>query len=164
MPATYTTAHGNAGFLTHWVRPGIKPASSWILARFVTTEPQWELWANIFLFLSSHKSLQNFCFVIGIDTKAFYSHVYFFFQRIQKLTRTRHNVYNIGELFCLKISFWGSSLVVQWVTDLGLSLQWLGSLLWHGFNPWPGNLHVLQAQHPPHRPKSILLLNFLRTH
>ena len=28
---TYTTAHGNAGSLTHWVGPGIKPASSWIL-------------------------------------------------------------------------------------------------------------------------------------
>ena len=26
-----------------------------------------------------------------------------------------------------------SSLLVQWVKDLALSLQWLGSLLWHGF-------------------------------
>ena len=25
------------------LRPGIKPESSWILVRFVTTEPQWEL-------------------------------------------------------------------------------------------------------------------------
>ena len=33
--ATFTTAHGNAGFLTHWVRPGIKPATSWFLVRFV---------------------------------------------------------------------------------------------------------------------------------
>ena len=31
--ATYTTAHGNARSLTHWVRPGI--ASTWILVRFV---------------------------------------------------------------------------------------------------------------------------------
>ena len=31
---TYTTAHGNARSLTHWARPGIKPASSWILVRF----------------------------------------------------------------------------------------------------------------------------------
>ena len=29
--ATYTTAHGNAGSLTHWTRPGIKPTSLWIL-------------------------------------------------------------------------------------------------------------------------------------
>ena len=29
--------------LTHWARPGIKPSSSWIVVRSVTTEPQWEL-------------------------------------------------------------------------------------------------------------------------
>ena len=29
--------------LTQWVRPGIKLASSWILVRFITAEPQWEL-------------------------------------------------------------------------------------------------------------------------
>ena len=32
---TYTIAHGNAGSLTHWKRPGIEPASSWILVRLV---------------------------------------------------------------------------------------------------------------------------------
>ena len=36
----YTTAHSNAGSLTHWKRPGIKPMSSWILVGFVSTEPQ----------------------------------------------------------------------------------------------------------------------------
>ena len=41
--ATYTTAHGNTRSLTHWSRPGIEPTSSWILGRFVTTEPQQEL-------------------------------------------------------------------------------------------------------------------------
>ena len=30
-----TTAHGNARSLSHWVRPGIEPESSWILVRFV---------------------------------------------------------------------------------------------------------------------------------
>ena len=39
----YTTAHSNAGFPTHWVRPGIKPTSLWILVRFVSTAPQQEL-------------------------------------------------------------------------------------------------------------------------
>ena len=29
--------------LTHWVRPGIEPAPSWILVRFVTVQPQQEL-------------------------------------------------------------------------------------------------------------------------
>ena len=32
-----------------------------------------------------------------------------------------------------------SSLVAQWVNDLTLSLLCLGSLLWHGFDPWPRN-------------------------
>ena len=35
---------------------------------------------------------------------------------------------------------------VQWVKDLALSLQWLGSLLWHGFNPWLRNFYVLQEE------------------
>ena len=28
---------------TNWTRPWIKPASSWILARFISAEPQWKL-------------------------------------------------------------------------------------------------------------------------
>ena len=32
---THTTAHGNAGFPTHWARPGIEPTTSWFLVRFV---------------------------------------------------------------------------------------------------------------------------------
>ena len=35
LSRTYTTAHGNARSLTHRVRPGIEPASSWILVRLV---------------------------------------------------------------------------------------------------------------------------------
>ena len=37
--ATYTTAHGNAGFLTCYVRPGIKPATSLFLVGFVSAVP-----------------------------------------------------------------------------------------------------------------------------
>ena len=33
--STHTTAHCNAGSLTHWVRPGFEPLSSWLLVRFV---------------------------------------------------------------------------------------------------------------------------------
>ena len=35
--ATYITAHGNANnrSLTHWARPGINPASSWMQVRFL---------------------------------------------------------------------------------------------------------------------------------
>ena len=35
MSATYTTAHSNAGSLTHWARPGIQPETSWFLVGFV---------------------------------------------------------------------------------------------------------------------------------
>ena len=34
--ATDTEAHSNTGSLTHWAKPVIKPASSWILVRFVS--------------------------------------------------------------------------------------------------------------------------------
>ena len=36
-------AHSSARSLTHWVRPGLEPSNSWILVRFVSAEPQWEL-------------------------------------------------------------------------------------------------------------------------
>ena len=43
LSVTYTPAQGNAGSLTCWVRPGIESSSSWMLVRFVSMEPQWEL-------------------------------------------------------------------------------------------------------------------------
>ena len=33
--ATYSTVHGIAGSLTHWVRPEIEPASSWMFVGFL---------------------------------------------------------------------------------------------------------------------------------
>lgn len=37
-----------------------------------------------------------------------------------------------------------NSLVAPWVKNLALSLLWLGSLLWNGFDAWPGNyLHAM---------------------
>ena len=36
-------SHSNAGSLTHWMRPGVEPASSWILVRLFSAEPWWEL-------------------------------------------------------------------------------------------------------------------------
>ena len=38
-----TTAHCHTGSPTHWARPRMEPASSWILNGFPTAEPQWEL-------------------------------------------------------------------------------------------------------------------------
>ena len=34
MSASYTTAYGSTGSLTHWPRPGIEPTSSWLLVGF----------------------------------------------------------------------------------------------------------------------------------
>ena len=48
-PVTYATAHSNSRSLTHWERPGIEPASSWILVRFVN---HWAItgtpWVHLF--------------------------------------------------------------------------------------------------------------------
>ena len=38
--SVHTTAYGNARSLTHWVRPEIKPETSWFLVRFVFAEPR----------------------------------------------------------------------------------------------------------------------------
>ena len=42
--------------------------------------------------------------------------------------------------------------MVQWVKDPTSSLQWLGSLLWQGFSPWPRNFYMPQMQ--PKKKKS----------
>ena len=39
---------GDARSLTHWMKPGIKPASSWILDRFISAEPQQKLLSYYF--------------------------------------------------------------------------------------------------------------------
>ena len=44
-----------------------------------------------------------------------------------------------------------SSLVAQQFKDPVLSLQWFGSLLRHGFNPWPG-ISTRCGWSPPHPP------------
>ena len=50
--AIYITAHSSAGSLTHWGRPGIRPASSWIVVRFVTTQPPLKLLEMLVLVLT----------------------------------------------------------------------------------------------------------------
>ena len=55
-------SHSNARSPTHWVRPGIKPAPSWIPAEFATTEPQQELYVCvcftvIFILVNNNKHL-----------------------------------------------------------------------------------------------------------
>ena len=59
---TYTTAHSNVRSPTHWARQVIKPTSSWILAVFVTLEPQCELPTMAVLILQLAKfALPHFC-------------------------------------------------------------------------------------------------------
>ena len=50
--ATYITVHSNTRSLTHWAKPGIKSASSWILVGFATAEPQRELHKTLNLITS----------------------------------------------------------------------------------------------------------------
>ena len=63
-PHLWPTPHSITGSLTQWMRLGIEPVSSWILVRFISTEPQWELqklliingivrWAFLFFWLHS---------------------------------------------------------------------------------------------------------------
>ena len=47
--ATYTKAHNTTRSPTHWVRLGIKPTTSEIQVRSISTVPQWELIMQFFL-------------------------------------------------------------------------------------------------------------------
>ena len=53
----------------------------------------------------------------------------------------------------------GSSLVTQWVKDLALSLMWLGSFLWCGFDPWPGNFCICRHGHKRKVCSTVLLIH-----
>ena len=57
--APYTTAHGNAGSLTHWARPGMEHAFSWILGRRVSTEPWQEVLKSIFIWMINYIVILN---------------------------------------------------------------------------------------------------------
>ena len=52
-----------------------------------------------------------------------------------------------------------SSPMTQWVKDLLLSLKWLGSLLWYGFNPWTGALSYAMGVAKNKFKKKTLLCN-----
>ena len=52
VTASLNHSHSNTRSPTHWSRPGIKPASSWILVRFVSAEPPQELQAWPFFCLN----------------------------------------------------------------------------------------------------------------
>ena len=52
MSVTYTTAHGHPRSLTNWARPGIEPASSWILVGFITSELQRKFQKYVYKYFS----------------------------------------------------------------------------------------------------------------
>ena len=71
---THTTADGNAGSLTLWARPGIKPASSWILVRFVNL---WAMMGTLLLNDLSCKFTQIkwrrlFCIIFNIMNETYF--------------------------------------------------------------------------------------------
>ena len=61
VSSTYTTAHSNAVSLTHWVRSRIEPTTSWLLVRFVSTAPQWELHILLLWIIRIFKCLRFKC-------------------------------------------------------------------------------------------------------
>ena len=67
LPA-YITAHSNAGSLTQWARPEIKPASSWMLVRFISAVPMGTPVSPLFLLIFIHKGNsyfdQEICFLL----------------------------------------------------------------------------------------------------
>lgn len=49
--------------------------------------------------------------------------------------------------------------MAQWVKDVVMSLLGPTSLLWHGFDPWGQNFHILRVQQPPppqHERRNVL--------
>ena len=59
------TAHSNAGSLTQRARPGIKPTTSWLLVRFVSTEQQQEL-LNLLCFFK----ISSFLYLYSLPLKS----------------------------------------------------------------------------------------------
>ena len=48
--------------------------------------------------------------------------------------------------------------MAQWIKDLPLSLLWLGSLLCHGFSPWPRNFHMSVTAKKPNKRKQFFYI------
>ena len=63
----------SAGSLTRWTRPDVEPASSWMLARFISDEPQWELQKDVF------KLKEYFFYIFPIFTISFFFLFFFLF-------------------------------------------------------------------------------------
>ena len=51
--------------------------------------------------------------------------------------------------------------MAQRIKDQALSLHWLESLLWHGFNPWPKNFCMLWMLEKKKKKKKKLFSEYL---
>ena len=118
--ADYSTAQSNARSLTQWMRPRSEPTSSWMLVRFVATEP----WQELLLSFKSRK--------LGVPIVA---------QWLMKPTRNHKVVGSISGLTQLP---WA----VVWVADKARILRCcdsgVGWRLQLRLDSWPGNIHVPQ--------------------
>ena len=63
---SYTTAKSNAGSLTHWARPKIKPTSSWILVVFINC---WATKGTPIFFLLFHYNTSSSIFWYPCNVK-----------------------------------------------------------------------------------------------
>ena len=54
-------------YLTDWAKPGIKPASSWILVRFITTKPWQDLPWFYFYYMLCHFILGLFALLVALS-------------------------------------------------------------------------------------------------
>ena len=62
-PTPQLTATPQRGSLTHWTRPEIKPASSWMPIRFISVEPRWEFQSDILNVWSPYGSVFVICYL-----------------------------------------------------------------------------------------------------
>ena len=87
---------------THWAKPGIKPASLWILVRFITAKPgrKWRL------FVFYHKCVLDF--VKRFFYVYWYDHMVFILQFMDVLYHTDWFADIIGSLNC-----WGKSHLIM---------------------------------------------------
>ena len=73
---TYTTAHGNAGPLTHWVRPGVEPKTSCFLVGLISAAPRQD--HQVVCFLNHEWVLDFFKCIFSFINKIIWRKIFFF--------------------------------------------------------------------------------------